>query len=195
MFTDWHTLLGTFSSIALLALIYPYTQGVLHGSTRPNVVSWVGWCFLFAIATAIQLSKGASWSVVVPLISTISTGIIALLAVRYKHVQFTKLDYFCMLMGLAALGLWLFADQPIVSLLLIIGADFFVTIPTVVKIYHSPKTEPFFLWAVYTIVAGLSIAASTKFDIYNLLDPVYTVLGSAVITLLALRGKIAKDRA
>lgn len=79
---DWHTVLGTGASILLLALIVPYVKSIISSTTRTSIVSWFGWAFLFAIATVAQASQGIDWSLAVPLIGTISTAIIAIVALR-----------------------------------------------------------------------------------------------------------------
>ncbi len=191
---DWHTALGVLATIIYLSIIYPYVRSILKGPTRPNIVSWAGWCFLFAIASGAQFSKGASWSLVVPLFSTLSTAIIAFVAIREGYARLTRVDVVCLALGVSALVVWGFTHEPLTALVLIILADLFVTIPTIVKTYRVPETEPAGLWALYVFASGLAVVATTTFTIYNLLYPLYTVVGSSVIALLALRRAPHEER-
>lgn len=186
---DWHIVLGTGASILLLALIVPYVKSIISSTTRPSIVSWFGWAFLFAIDTVAQASKGIDWSLAVPVIGTFSTTIIALIALRLGHAVWTRTDHFSITLGIVAIILWAITKEPLTALVLSIVADLAVTLPTVVKTYHEPESEPALLWVLYTIGTALTVVATQSFTVYNLLVPLYTVFGSAIIAALALRGR------
>src|SRR3989344_5980170 len=185
---DWHTLVGTGASILLLSLIIPYIRSITSGTTRPSAVSWFGWALLFAIATAAQASKGIDWSLAVPLISTISTTTIALTALYLGRAVWTRADGVCIVLGTLAIILWAITKEPLVAIILSMIADFSVTIPTIIKTYQDPTSEPSTLWILYVIGVTLEVVATRQFTVYNLLFPVYTVFGASIITVLALRG-------
>lgn len=187
---DWHNILGTGTSLLMLALIYPYIRSVTHSTTRPSAVSWFGWAVLFAIATAAQASKGLDWSLAIPLISTISTTIIAFTALHLGRAIWTRADGICIALGTLAIVLWAITKEPLTALILSMLADFFVTAPTIIKTYQDPISEPALLWVIYVIAVTMELIATQQYTIYNLLFPVYTVVGSAVIMILALRGKL-----
>ena len=189
---DWHTIVGVISTVIFLSLIYPYIRSIIHGPTRPNIVSWAGWAFLFAIATIAQFSKGVSWSLAVPLFSTLSTSIIAVISIRRGYAHVTKMEIICIILGIAALVAWQVTREPLSAIIFSMLADFFVTVPTIVKTYRSPETEPALLWILYVFAAVLAIVANGTFTVYNLLFPLYTVLGSLIIALLALRDRIVQ---
>ncbi|MBI2039402.1 MAG: hypothetical protein HYT22_03985 [Candidatus Niyogibacteria bacterium] len=192
MTLDWHTILGTASGIILAVILIPYIRSVLYGPTRPNPVSWGGWMVLAGIATAAQFSAGASWTLLVPVMTTISTAVIFLLSLRAGRAGFMKVDGAAAILGAAAIGSWTFTEEPLWALIFVVAADLFVSVPTVVKTYGKPLSEPALLWFLYFFGVLLAIAASTKFDVYNLLYPVYAVLVSGAIWLLALRGRLKR---
>jgi CDP-diglyceride synthetase len=152
-------------------------------------VSWFGWAILFIIATAAQASKGIDWSLAVPLISTISTTIIAFTALHLGRAVWTRADGICIALGILAIVLWAITKEPLTAIILSIIADLAVTMPTIVKTYQDPTSEPATLWVLYVIGAILELVATQQFTVYNLLFPIYTVLGSVIITALALRGR------
>ncbi len=194
MYLDWHTVLGISASILLLALIVPYIRSIISSTTRPSAVSWFGWAALFAIATAAQASKGLDWSLAVPLISTISTTIIAFTALYLGRAVWTRADGICIVLGTLAIILWAITKEPLTAIILSMIADFSVTIPTIVKTYQDPTSEPSTLWVLYVIGVTLEVVATQQFTTYNLLFPVYTVIGSAIIAILALRGRFTSSR-
>ena len=188
---DWHTVLGTVASAWLLVSIVPYIRSIVTGTTRPSAVSWFGWALLFAIATAAQASKGLDWSLAIPLISTISTTIIAFTALRMGRLVWTRADGICIALGTLAIILWAITKEPLTALVLSIVADFFVTAPTVIKTYQDPSSEPALLWVIYVTAITMELVATQQYTIYNLLFPIYTVIGSAIIAGLALRKQSA----
>ena len=190
---DWHVWLGTGASILLLALIVPYIKSIISSTTRPSAVSWFGWALLFAIATVAQASKGIDWSLAVPLISTISTTVIAFTALYLGRAVWTRADGICIAMGILAIILWAITREPLTAIVLSIIADFFVTVPTIVKTYQDPTSEPSTLWVLYVIGVTSEVVATTDFTAYNLLFPVYTIIGSAVIAALTFRGRLQKQ--
>lgn len=186
---DWHTVLGVVASIILFACIVPYIRSITLGTTRPSAVSWFGWALLFAIATAAQASKGIDWSLAIPLISTISTTIIAFTALHLGRAVWTRADGICIALGTLAIILWAITKEPLTALILSMLADISVTAPTIIKTYQDPTSEPATLWVIYVIAVTMELVATQQYTIYNLLFPVYTVLGSAIIATLTLRGR------
>ena len=187
---DWHTVLGVVASMVLLGNIIPYIRSITHSTTRPSAVSWFGWALLFAIATAAQASKGIDWSLAVPLISTLSTTIIAITAFRMGRAVWTRIDGACIVLAFVAIILWALTQEPLTAIILSIIADMLVTIPTIVKTYEDASSEPATLWVFYVIAITAEVIATTHFTLYNLLFPVYTIIFAATITILALRGRI-----
>ena len=197
MYLDWHLWVGAAGSLILLALIVPYIRSIVGSTTRPSAVSWFGWLALFIIAAAAQASKGIDWSLAVPGISILSTGAIAFYALYLGRIVWTKVDGVCIALAAFAIVLWAFTQEPLVAIVLSIVADIFVTIPTIVKTFKDPTSEPSTLWVLYVLGAAMEVAATQDLTIYNLLYPMYTVLGSAAIAVLALRGmwmKVGEQR-
>lgn len=184
---DWHTILGIGASILMISLLIPYVRSITESTTRPSAVSWFGWALLFVIATAAQASKGIDWSLAIPLISTISTTIIASTALYLDRAVWTRADGVCVALGALAIVLWAITQEPLTAIVLSIIADLSVTMPTIIKTYQDPTSEPATLWVLYVTSALLALAATRQFTIYNLLFPVYAVLGSTVIAALSLR--------
>ncbi|MFA6503201.1 MAG: hypothetical protein WCT45_03015 [Candidatus Paceibacterota bacterium] len=184
---DWHTVLGTGASILMLSLLVPYIRSITKSTTRPSAVSWFGWAFLFVIATAAQASKGIDWSLAIPLISTVSTTVIACTALYLGRAVWTRADGICVALGALAIVLWAITQEPLIAIILSIVADLSVTVPTLIKTYNDPTSEPATLWMLYVISSLLALAATRQFTVYNLLFPVYAILGSTAIATLSLR--------
>ena len=68
-------------------------------------------------------------------------------------------------------------------------AEIFAVSPTVAKTYREPASEtPITYWAT-TFATILSLVASTKFDLANLLFPLYSISVNTIIALMATAGR------
>ncbi len=186
---DWHTVVGGAGSLILILIIVPYIRSIISGTTRPSAVSWFGWALLFSITSAAQFSKGLDWSLAVPAISILSTSIVFLYALFAGRVVWTRADGFCIGLAVLAVIFWALTKEPLTAIVLSMIADFAVTVPTLIKTYKEPNSEPANLWVLYTTGAALEVIATSSFTIYNLLFPVYVVFISGAIAVFALRGK------
>ncbi len=184
---DWHNVLGATASIILLLLAIPYARSIVKGSTRPSPISFFGWGALTVIAAAAQFSKGVDWSLAVPALSAAGSFFIAFFSLRLGRVSWTRTDGVSVILGVLALILWALTREPLTAIVLTILADIAVTMPTIVKTWASPTSEPLHLWITYTLVTAAAVVATTHLTIYNLLYPLYTVFGSLIITFLAAR--------
>lgn len=184
---DWHTWTGVGAGIVMLALIPPYVKSILEEKTKLSPVSWFGWALLYAIAAAAQASKGFDWSLIIMVMGTLSTTIVAVVAVRTNNVIWTPIDRFCIGTAILAVILWGITGEPLTALILSLAADLAVSVPTLYKTYLEPGSEPWYLWVIYTTTVALEIVATRNLTIYNLLAPIYSLAVDALITLFTLR--------
>lgn len=181
--------LGALSGILLVAGSIPYIRDVINKTTRPNVVSWGGWTLFSAIVAVAQIAKGADMSVLVPIGSTLGTGIVAVLGIKYGYVQFSKLDKVCFMLGAAAIAIWFVTGEPLTAIVIAIIADAFFLLPTSVKAYRTPLTETALSYVLYIVASIFGLLALTDLRLQNVLFPIYLIFayGSTVIILLVRR--------
>jgi|RhiMethySRZTD1v2_1073278.scaffolds.fasta_scaffold12006_6 hypothetical protein len=186
---DWRTALGIAAGVITLLSILPYITDILRGMTRPNLVTWWLWTLNGGILAFAQYTAGASWTLVVVVAATIATTMVAVLAVPFGQRDYGLFDAVCLVMALAALGGWWWTKDPLAAIVLGVVAEIFAVSPTIAKTWREPATETpstFWLTAFATI---LSIIASTKFDLANLLFPVYFIAVNTLIAVMATRGR------
>jgi hypothetical protein len=186
---DWRTVTGLIAGIITLLAIFPYIRDILRGSTRPNLVTWSLWTLNGCILAFAQYAAGASWTLAVVVGATISTAMVTLLAVPFGQRGYGLFDAVCLVMALAAMGGWWWTKDPLAAIVLGVLAEIFAVAPTIAKISRAPETETpstFWLTAFATI---LSMIASTKFDLANLLFPIYFIIVNTLIAVMATRGR------
>lgn len=189
---DWHFALATLAGAIGVISIIPYVHDVLKGTTRPNIVSMSIWFLLEAIAVGSWVSVGASWSLVICIVTALNSGIVVVLCLfGYGYRAYATLDVVCLVFGLLAILLWQLADRPLVAVVLVVLADLIATIPTIRKLAIAPDSEDPLAWGLLTLAAVLAAVSTAKLDFINLFYPVFLILQAGTIAVLGLRGRRA----
>lgn len=192
---DWHEIIGIIAGLLQISAVIPYIKEILHGSTRPNIVSFALWTFIQTITIAAQLSAGASWSVILLFATTLGTGTIVVLCLMgYGYTEYGITDAMCFVLALVAIIAWQITKQPLVGFILSLAADFIAYIPTFIKTYRHPESEAVFPWLLIVCAAALAAFSTTKLDLANLLYPIYVFIMDGAVVSLAFWGQRALKR-
>lgn len=182
--------LGVIAILLALIAYIPYIRDVLRRKTKPHVYSWFIWGFLSILIALLQFKKGAGPGAYMTLFTGCISLLIFILAMRNGKKYITKLDTFTFVLALIASGIWLLADQPLASMILLMVADVLGSIPTIRKSWHLPYEETLFLWAVSPVRHAISIGALTSYNAVTLLNPAtWVILNSFFLVLLLTRRK------
>ena len=192
---DWHLIVGIIAALIQIGSAIPYVWDMLHGTTRPNIISFGLWGIIQLIAVFAQISAGASWSVLVLMAIVFNMGLIVFLGLRgYGYKKYGSLDWTCLALAIAALVLWQITDEPLVALVFAVVADILASVPTIIKTFREPLSENVFSWFVSTIGPIVSIISLTKFDTANLIYPIYLIAMNGSITAIAFFGQRTKPK-
>jgi hypothetical protein len=190
MIYNWHLILGIIAGVIGVASVIPYIRDMLYGTTRPNIVTSLVWTLIQILVVSIQFSEGASYSIILPIAQTVSTILVAVLCLKgYGYKEYGWTDKICFGFAIISIILWQGADQPMISLTLLIFADLFGTIPTITKTYKYPQSESRLAWQLAFLASLLSILSTNIFDYNNLAYPVYFLLIDLIILFLIVRKK------
>lgn len=134
-----------------------YVKDTIKGNTKPNRVTWWIWALAPMIATIAALSDWVTWSVLPVFISGFMPLLIFISSFYNKNSfwKLWKLDYFCLILALLAVVLWIVTKNPLLAIIFAVLADLIAGIPTVIKMYKFPETE-----TVYTFMTWLFSALS-----------------------------------
>ena len=184
---DWRTALGLLASFIILASIVPYVLDTLRGSTRPNIVTWSLWTLTEVILAAAQYTAGASWTLAILLASTVTTSIVTILAIRYGQRTYGWFDGACLAMAIGAILGWAITANPLAGIVLGVLAEACAVAPTVLKTYRAPETETPATYWLTNVATGLALIASTRYDLANILFPIYALSINTLVACLAMR--------
>ena len=187
---DWHLVVGTIGGVLAMVAVIPYIKDILHGTTRPNIVSFSLWAVLLAISIVAQMSAGASWSVVLLIGDLIGTSsIVVLCLIGYGYGKYGWLELVCTILAIIAIVSWQLTHEPVLALVFAVVADLMAAVPTIVKAYRDPWSEAPTQWLLIALASALAIASTTIFDPANLIFPVYLLLVNGTTGTLAFFGR------
>lgn len=177
-----------------------YARDTIKGKTKPNRVTWFLWFLAPTVAFAAEINKGVG----LLSIMTLSVGLgplivlIASFANKKSYWQLYWTDYFCGLLSLLGLVLWLVYREGNIAIILNIMADLSAAAPTLVKSFSHPETESVEAYWVAIVNAGITLLAIKSWNVANYGFPIYIFLVNiAFVTFikfkvgLKMQGKLA----
>lgn len=174
----------------------PYLRDTWNGKTKPHVYSWFIFGSVTFIVFAIQISGGAGAGAWPTFMAALLSLAIFILSVRRGNKNITKLDTVFFVLALTALAAWLIADQPAISVTLLVLTGLLGLVPTIRKSWNEPFTETLVSYMINTFRHGLSFFALVQYSYITWLFPVTWTIANAgiVIYLLVRRRQVVKHK-
>lgn len=162
MFPEYFAIIG--AAIGSLGGFY-YLYETAVGKAKPNRVTWLLWGLfpmIIFLAQRVQGVENLSWA-------TFAAGFTPLLIVLASFVnkkaywKTEPKDYYLMAAATAGIILWALTKEPNLAIIFSLVADFFASLPTLIKSYKHPETESWFAYAISAIGFGISVLAIQRF--------------------------------
>jgi len=199
---------GAVAGILSLAGYIPYLLGVIRGTTRPNLASWIIWTLVGGLLAVSFIAKGDFHAIWLPLGYFFGPLVTAIFALRCGYMAWSRMDSICMSIAAVSVLPWILSqymslpqlwsgfaglDAAGLTLVLNLLIDAAGAVPTVIKSWQEPETEDFTAWTVFFIANMLELSAVQTWNI-SAVYPVYLVLLAGSIFLFTLRGKINRKQ-
>jgi hypothetical protein len=188
-------IISTIAVILTFVAYIPYYRDILRDKTQPHIYSWSLWGLLTVLLVALQIKGGAGSAIWV----TIAAGLlcigVVILSLRNGKKDITTSDTVVAILSLIAIGFWLIADQPAISITLVIVADMLAFIPTVRKSWNKPHSETLSLYVTNALRFFLALAAVENYTYLSTSWILAWAIGNALFSImLAIRQKQVRDR-
>lgn len=173
-----------------------YAVQTLRGRARPNRVTWFLWALAPLIGFAAELDRGVG----LPAVLTLSVGLgpalvfcSSLVASGYWRVS--GFDVACGAVSLTALVAWLSADDPTTAVALAVLADLMGGVPTFVKTWVAPWTEPPPAFLAVLANGTITLLTIDRWDVATAGFPAYiAALGAGMVLLIGVRRRALGPR-
>jgi len=172
-------------AVVLTFIAYvPYYRDILKGKTHPHIYSWSLWGLLTILLVALQIKGGAGPATWVTAAAGLLCIGVVLLSLKNGKKDITTSDTVVAILSLLAIGFWLIADQPVISISLVIIADILAFIPTVRKSYHQPYSETLSLYVTNAIRFALALLAVEHYTYLSTSWIVAWIIGNMLLSIL-----------
>lgn len=182
------------SSIAVLLTVVgyiPYIIDILKGKTKPHIFSWLSGTIASTIATFLQLLGGAGVGAWVMSTVALACFIIFLLSFKYGTKDITRSDTVVIFLSLLVLVLWLVADQPVLSMILLTVSQLLAFTPTIRKSWHDPYSETTVFYQISGVRHIFAILALEQLNILTALySSAWAISNLGIAFMLTARRKI-----
>lgn len=174
-----------FIAAALVFVAYaPYLRDTLSGKTRPHPYSWFIWGLNTLLIYALQISHGAGAGAYTTITVAVMSFVVCVLGLKHGIKDITRIDTVFLCMALIATLIWLFANQPTISILLLLAIDLLGIVPTVRKSWNKPHSETLSQWSVNGLRHCLALIALQKYTLITLLNPAVWVVADWTFSVM-----------
>ena len=178
------------ASIITVGSVIPYLRDILRGTTKPNIVSWLTWTILTAIATVAEIAAHEYTTAIFTSSAVVETGLVVALGLKYGYAKYSKFDVICQISALSGLVLWWLFNSPALAVIAAATIDFIGALPTIRHSWILPGEETWPTYAIAGLGGLLAILALTAYNWASLTYAVYIVLINIVLsTILIARGR------
>ena len=170
--------LGILSGVLSIVCVLPYIRDIFLGKTKPERASWLIWSVLGAIAFFSQLAKGATDSLWLAGIGTVTVFVVFLLSLKYGEGGLSGRDIKSLLIALFGVIIWFFTQEAVFALFIVIVVDAAGAVLTIIKSYEDPGSETMSTWILSGLSGLVAAFAVGSFDWILLSYPLYILIAN-----------------
>ncbi len=187
MYKDYLSIIG----IGLTFLAYiPYIHSILKNKINPHVFSWLIWGVTTLIVFFAQLSDdGGVGAWVIGVSGLLVTGIALLAYIKKSDSSITKIDWFFLLIAIAALCSWYLSSSAVSAVVILTLMNVIGVAPTIRKSYHLPFSEGLSFFVILVPRNLVSITALEHYSVTTVFFPAVTAAACLILICVVLYGR------
>lgn len=163
---------GALATALTLVAYLPYIRSIFHGQARPHVFTWIIWGLATGIAfLAVLQAQGGAGAWPIGFSCAVSLFVAGVAYVKRADVTITRTDWLLFFAALAAMPLWVAANDPLWAVVLITLIELLGFGPTLRKTWFRPHSESMSFLAILIIRNALIIAALDRHTLTTVLFP------------------------
>lgn len=174
-----------FTALVLNLIGYvPYIRDIFLKIVKPHPFTWAIWTILTTIAAFNQIRNDGGYSSLFFISTAILVGLVFILSLRFGMGGASKIDRLCFILAAILLVYWLTSKDTHISTVFAVIIDGIGAIPTLIKVYHHPKSETYIQWILAGIAGLLTVLAVPKLEWILLIYPLYVfIMNGAIVSV------------
>lgn len=178
-------LLSMLANTLTVMAYLPYTHSIYNGQTRPHVFSWIIWGLATGIAfLAVLQAQGGAGAWPIGLSCLVSLFVAGLAFVKRADITITRTDWGLFIAALAAILVWVAADDPLWAVVLITLVELLGFGPTFRKTWFRPHSESISFLAILIVRNALIISALNEHTLTTVLFPAAAALACGLLVAI-----------
>lgn len=174
--------------VLVLAAYIPYMFDIVKGKVAPHPFSWLIWAMTATAIFFLQTSNGSGTGAYGTATVAVCAALIFIFAFRTNKVKIRPLDIISLALALVGIVVWIFVQQPFISIIILLTVEVIGFIPTYLNGWRRPYKDSMTVWAVNGGRHALGLAAVQQYNFITVLNPiVWLVLCTSYVSTLAFR--------
>ncbi|MDO8663315.1 MAG: hypothetical protein Q7K28_00525 [Candidatus Wildermuthbacteria bacterium] len=169
-----------------MAVFVPYYINIWKGIAKPHLFSWLMWGILTGLGFILSLRGGGgegSW--VFALQSILCLGVAGYAFVKGEK-NITRIDWIFFVSAIAAMFIYAFTKNAVLSVSLAATVDFLGFLPTFRKSYSKPYEEPALTYFFSFLSFLFSLGALRAYSFVTLFYPLTLVATNGIFVMFLL---------
>jgi hypothetical protein len=159
----------------------PYLIGGIKKTLKPHAFSWIIFTIITATISVAQFSGGAGAGAWATGATSITTFLIALLALRNGGYRVTRSDKLSFLGALIAIPAWIVTENALVAVLILTCIETLGFFPTYRKAFLHPYDESILAFSLTILKYVLALAAMQEYNLVTVLFPIALIILSTIL--------------
>lgn len=176
--------IGLLAQFILAISILPYSVSIFRGTVKPNRISWFIWSIIGLAFWLVTPPTADEVTKMLTIIFMVNPAIVFILTLfKGEYFKPDRLEFFSLIMGLAAIGIWyaLRESAGIVPISIAIFADFCALLPTLRFVFASPDEEKPTAWICFFLGSFIALFGIENYSIESILLPSYMTIGAFLV--------------
>lgn len=178
-------LLFTLISVLLIGIPYIiYFYSIHKGETKPHIYSRLLYVIITGIICFIQIQDQWIYRSIPLIIMSIFCLLSFMLAIKYWTNDITMSDRIFLVLWLLSIPLWIYVENPLFSVILLVIIDFFATLPTIRKTIVDSTSENKYVYLIWSIWIFFSLLLIEEYSIVNSLYLIFLLFINILLYLI-----------
>lgn len=178
-----------------LVCVSTYAVATYRRTAKPSLVTWSFWMLTPLIAGVAQHFDGRGAAGWLSLSYAIGPALVLTISMARSNsaVELTTADVVCAVCAGTGILLWQTTDSPLWAISFSILTDATAALPTIIKTYHRPRTEPVKAYALSIIAAVVALIGLDDWRVTSIAFALCVLCLDLIIFTTALTRRYVED--